>query len=399
MPNARHIEIALTTTSTLDGWEITDYLGPVVAHVVAGSGFVSDFFAGLSDVFGGRSGAYQSQLRSISDEAMGALRRAAYDQRANWVIGVSLGINEVSGKGMQMFMIAATGTAVRAVRKAKSAPMGGGYASAEQSPDPGRQHDFELRRLSLDDVQAAARRYDVLANVETGELDWSPATWLSLTDDRIIEAAPVILKEAGRLKQGTLTATEYDVFRRNAVAYFERLDESDALDALYGSLVRGGAAGEAAAELLAETNRRSLPSILRLLDHKDVEVRRRALQTLKFPQRSYGPEDIVLLEAVAARCEDPATFPLYGVVIAAGGRGLFGAKGEQFRCKCGTERVAEVAQCASLQCGRDRYGFRHREMTSVMGVAYATRAAAFLRRVYADVAPRTTPLGLSGQVL
>ena len=63
-------EILVTTTSTVDGFNIKQYLRPISSHVVAGTNFFSDFFASFTDVFDGRSGTYQNQLVSLYNESM-----------------------------------------------------------------------------------------------------------------------------------------------------------------------------------------------------------------------------------------------------------------------------------------------------------------------------------------
>ena len=62
--------IIVTTTSNIEGWETQEYLGTVSSHVVAGTNIFSDVFAGVRDVFGGRSKSYQRQLSAIHEEAM-----------------------------------------------------------------------------------------------------------------------------------------------------------------------------------------------------------------------------------------------------------------------------------------------------------------------------------------
>ena len=58
-------DILVVTSGTLDGIKIKRYLKPVSAHIVAGTNLFSDFMGGLTDVFGGRSQAYQKQLASL----------------------------------------------------------------------------------------------------------------------------------------------------------------------------------------------------------------------------------------------------------------------------------------------------------------------------------------------
>src|SRR3954468_24915147 len=107
----------VTTTSNIEGWRVEAHLGVVASHVVAGTGIGSDFLAGFSDLFGGRSGAYQNQLASLYAEAIDQLHRKAQRLGGNWIVGLHVDIDEVSGKGMQMFMVTAMGTAVRAARE------------------------------------------------------------------------------------------------------------------------------------------------------------------------------------------------------------------------------------------------------------------------------------------
>jgi len=46
----------LTTTNTVEGLKITDYRGIVVGEAIMGANVVRDFFAGITDIIGGRSG-------------------------------------------------------------------------------------------------------------------------------------------------------------------------------------------------------------------------------------------------------------------------------------------------------------------------------------------------------
>src|SRR3954466_6920292 len=111
----------VTTTSGIEGWRVEAHLGVVASHVVAGTGMGSDILAGFSDLFGGRSGAYQNQLASLYAEAVDQLHKKAQRLGGNWIVGLPVGIDEVSGKGMQIFMVTARGTAVSAARERSAA--------------------------------------------------------------------------------------------------------------------------------------------------------------------------------------------------------------------------------------------------------------------------------------
>ena len=103
----------IATTDTVENGKILDYYGVVSSHIVAGTGFFTDFAAGLSDLFGGRSWAYRGQLEHLYEEALDELSSKAQLLGANAVLGLKIDMDNISGKGMSMFMITAVGTAVK----------------------------------------------------------------------------------------------------------------------------------------------------------------------------------------------------------------------------------------------------------------------------------------------
>lgn len=105
-------KILLSTTSQLNGWDILDYVDVISSQVVIGTGVFSDLFAGVTDFMGGNSSSYEKQLEDISNVALKQLSRRAKSLNANAIVGIKLDYDEISGKGKQMFMLTATGTAV-----------------------------------------------------------------------------------------------------------------------------------------------------------------------------------------------------------------------------------------------------------------------------------------------
>jgi uncharacterized protein YbjQ (UPF0145 family) len=105
-------KLLLTTTETLQGWDIESYLSPVFSNVVMGPGWLSDFSAGLTDIFGGRSENYEKKLQIVNDNALLILQSKAAEKGANAIVGLKINVHQISGKQMQMFMVSAYGTAV-----------------------------------------------------------------------------------------------------------------------------------------------------------------------------------------------------------------------------------------------------------------------------------------------
>lgn len=48
-----------STTPTLEGQTIVEYCGVVTGEAILGANIFRDFFAGIRDIVGGRSGAYE----------------------------------------------------------------------------------------------------------------------------------------------------------------------------------------------------------------------------------------------------------------------------------------------------------------------------------------------------
>lgn len=102
----------VTTTSTLEGREIVDYLGIVSGETIIGANLFKDFFAGIRDIVGGRSGSYEDVLREAKETALREMSEQAERMGANAVIGVDLDYETVGSSG-SMLMVTAAGTAVR----------------------------------------------------------------------------------------------------------------------------------------------------------------------------------------------------------------------------------------------------------------------------------------------
>ena len=101
----------VTTTPTIQGRNITEYRGIVTGEAIIGANIFKDFFAGIRDIVGGRSAAYEAELRNARELALAEMAEAAGQNGGNAVVGVDLDY-EVVGQGGSMLMVTASGTAV-----------------------------------------------------------------------------------------------------------------------------------------------------------------------------------------------------------------------------------------------------------------------------------------------
>jgi uncharacterized protein YbjQ (UPF0145 family) len=101
----------ITTTGWVEGRRIRKYIGIVSGEAILGANLVTDFFAGIRDIVGGRSGSYEDKMAEAREMALHELRDAARELGANAIVGISLDYGTV-GRNGSMLMVMAYGTAV-----------------------------------------------------------------------------------------------------------------------------------------------------------------------------------------------------------------------------------------------------------------------------------------------
>jgi uncharacterized protein YbjQ (UPF0145 family) len=100
----------ISTTHDIQGKSVTEYLGIVSGETIVGANIVSDIMAGVRDVVGGRSGAYEEHLRNARQSALEEMQEEAEKLGAHAVIGVDIDYENIRGS---MLMVTAAGTAVK----------------------------------------------------------------------------------------------------------------------------------------------------------------------------------------------------------------------------------------------------------------------------------------------
>jgi uncharacterized protein YbjQ (UPF0145 family) len=104
----------VTTGPNVEGKQVIEYCGLVNGEAILGANIFKDFFAGIRDIVGGRSGAYEKSLRQARNTALQEMTQAAQELGANAIIAVDIDYESIGiDKGGNMLMVAASGTAVR----------------------------------------------------------------------------------------------------------------------------------------------------------------------------------------------------------------------------------------------------------------------------------------------
>lgn len=101
----------VVTTHAVEGKKVARYLGLVSGEAILGANIFRDFFAGIRDIVGGRSAAYEEELRKAKDIAIAEMTQQTQMLGGNAVIGVDLDYETIGSNG-SMLMVSASGTAV-----------------------------------------------------------------------------------------------------------------------------------------------------------------------------------------------------------------------------------------------------------------------------------------------
>ncbi|MCR4919895.1 MAG: heavy metal-binding domain-containing protein [Prevotella sp.] len=101
----------LSTTPQIEGHPIREYKGVVTGETIIGANFVKDFFAGIRDIIGGRSGSYEKVLREAKETSLNEMMERAQALGANAIVGIDIDYETIGGNS-SMLMVATSGTAV-----------------------------------------------------------------------------------------------------------------------------------------------------------------------------------------------------------------------------------------------------------------------------------------------
>jgi uncharacterized protein YbjQ (UPF0145 family) len=101
----------LSTTNNIEGKKTVKYLGLVSGDAILGANIFRDFFASIRDIVGGRSAAYEKELRKAKNIALEEMEEQAKNLGANAIVGIDIDY-EIIGTNSSMLMVSANGTAV-----------------------------------------------------------------------------------------------------------------------------------------------------------------------------------------------------------------------------------------------------------------------------------------------
>ena len=339
-------DILVITTSSADGIKVKRYLKPISAHIVAGTNLFSDFLGGLTDVFGGRSQTYQKQLTSLYNEAIERIKIAAYEVGANCIIGLSIDMDEISGKGKSMFMLTAIGTAVILEKE-----------TIENSPLSNLAEKFE--NVGVDRINILRNKKNIIQKANSEDLVLNDDVWSFITANQVDEVFPYLLKKYSKaIANDEMNPGTSANFQKQLVSYLDTLPDNIKLDLLYNTIQteQNEQLSLKLAEIINELNLFDFNRIMQLLKSDNFQIQKIGLRISKFDKPFYNKEDIKDLQTIKNYAKE--TFVERGKRTMK--KQLLSSKEKEvWTCECGKTNDID-SNCSG--CSKDIYGFKSNEV-------------------------------------
>lgn len=339
-------DILVITTSTAEGLKIKKHLKPVSAHIVAGTNLFSDFLGGLTDVFGGRSSSYQKQLASLYNEAIERIKYNAHEIGGNCVIGLSIDMDEISGKGKSMFMLTAIGTVV--------------VIEKDEKLNQLSNTNEKFENVGVERINNLRQRKEIIKKAENNILIYDDETWSFITSNQVCEIFPFILKRFTNVIEEFESLQEtYSVFNKNFISYVDALEENKKTSLLYDKIESETNHQVALylSKVIKELNLFDFEKNMSLLNNPDFKKQKIGLRISTFDKSFYNNGDIENLKQTKAFVS--TTFKERGE-IATKKQLLSSKEKDVWNCECGNKSNDIGEYCGS--CNNDIFGFKQTEM-------------------------------------
>lgn len=342
-------EVLVTTTSSLDGVKIKKYLKPVSAHLVAGTGISSDFFASFSDVFGGRSQSYQRQLSSLYDDAIERIKLAAFELGANGVVGLSIDLDEISGKGKSMFMLTAVGTAV---------VLEEGFVLKEVLLE-----NEKFENIAVDRIHLLKRKREIVRSIDDKTLKINDELWTFITENQMSEVFPFLFECFDKtINDGWTDEATLDAFQNKFLQYLNSFSDEIKVNLIYPALSKAEKKKTLIrlGKLIKELQIFDFEKVVELINSDDFYLRKIGLWLSTFDKSFYNRNDIQKYKELKLLLENK--FLDRGVVSTK--KQLLSSKEKEiWTCEC--SKVNEIDQISTpycYSCGSDIKGFKKDEI-------------------------------------
>lgn len=349
-------DILVVTTSVVEGRSVKKHIKPITAHIVAGTNVFSDFAASFTDVFGGRSGTYQKQISSLYDEAIAKIKLAAFELGANCVVGLSIDMDEISGKGKAMFMLTAIGTAVVIED-----------VIAQITPTNTTE---KFENVSYERINVLHNKKEMLRKANENQLGLGDESWKFITENQFEEIFPFLLKKYHPMSISPASQGDAKAFYEKMTAYIDTFSEDKKKELLYQSALAedSDTVLQAISNMIKDLQLLDFNLAKDLVQHTDFKKQKLGLQIVTHIKPFYNKEDLALMGDMVNYIQN--NFKERGTLTTKK-QMLSSKEKEVWVCECGktndVQNISNSVHCDS--CNKDIYGFKPTDVTPVKTAA------------------------------
>lgn len=342
-------DILVITTGASDGLKIKKYLRPVSANIVAGTNLFSDFLGGFSDVFGGRSDSYQKQLSSLYNEAIERIKHNTHEIGGNCVIGLSIDMDEISGKGKSMFMLTAIGTAVIIEKEEKI------IVKSNQ------KETFE--NVGVERINNLRKRNEIIEKAKDNRLVFDNDVWDFIISNQVYEVFHfIIAKHSKVIEEFQIYVDKYELFNKNFLSFVDSLDDSIRINLIFEAIekLENQQVSLYLTKIIKELNLLDFEKVIQLLNNTDFLKNKIGVRVATYDKPFFNKEDIdsliqikiLLSEKFKERGERTIKKQL-----------LSTKEREVWDCECGNKSNEIEENCGT--CHKDIFGFHKDELKPI----------------------------------
>lgn len=341
--------VGVTTTNNIEGWEIQHYFQPVTSHLVVGTNVFSDFLASFTDFFGGSSKTYQKKISDLYTEAVEQLRGNAERAGANYIIGLSIDMDEISGKGKSMFMITAIGTPVLANR---------------MSNEDKRVKDVDHSEVVTSETMNVIRKKQkLLEGIADNNISLDKDNWQFVIENKMIEAFPLLMS---KWKQDVQNQIDLGPTKEKVTQLLLQIEPKIAAKLVYDHMAKEDSSGviKALTHVIKDLQLIDFDLIEKALKSNDFEKQKRILFAVIYDKEYYTKSDIEKMRELKNIIQ--STFQERGERTSK--KQMFSSKEKEvWKCECG--KTTEMGEHC-FHCGKDIYGFKNNEVKPQEAVSY-----------------------------
>lgn len=322
--------IQLFNTPSVEGRKILSYKGFVNASQITSAGFLTDFVASFSDFFGGNSGVYRSKMNELCGDVLKQLDSAASAKGANAIIGLHIDFDDVSVKGVSMFMVSAQGTAVvLEEEKDKTVVTSAGLVGSEQLKRKVFHHYIMPK----------------IAGANINEMDWQ--TLVSYADPSVAEELHnEYLVSLEKSPEQSFVKCFVNYFKE----YFVRLPFEKQVELVYNS--------EKEIDTIVKFELFDAKKILSKAKDGKLDF---AVSCLSADRKMYSRADVADMEELYTYLTN---LPDVGQIAEVKG-GMFSSGGKKFICVCGHKNDPEAKYCSEYWCGKNIKGLTKNQVSQI----------------------------------